>query len=140
MFGLTAIVPQLWFENTDLEYFLLIKLAAILLSCFAIYFLVFGLWGYFMRLKLKDSKVLRYVTDSSYWVYISNMPIVVIIQIILIPCDIPVFLKFMISFFGAFIISMFFYEYFVRYTFIGKFLNGKKYPKKIKKKPVASNV
>ena len=140
LFGLTAIVPQLWFENTDLEYFLLIKLAAILLSCFAIYFLVFGLWGYFMRLKLKDSKVLRYVTDSSYWVYISNMPIVVIIQIILIPCDIPVFLKFMISFFGAFIISMFFYEYFVRYTFIGKFLNGKKYPKKIKKKPVASNV
>ena len=140
LFGLTAIVPQLWFENTDLEYFLLIKLAAILLSCFAIYFLVFGLWGYFMRLKLKDSKVLRYVTDSSYWVYISNMPIVVIIQIILIPCDIPVFLKFMISFFGAFTISMFFYEYFVRYTFIGKFLNGKKYPKKIKKKPVASNV
>lgn len=128
--GLVAIVPQLWFENSELEYYLLIKLAAIFLSCFAIYFLVFGLWGYFIRLKLKDSKVLRYVTDSSYWVYISNTPIVVIIQIILIAYDIPVFLKFMISFFGAFTISMFFYEYCVRYTIVGRILNKSRKRKK----------
>jgi len=118
-----AIVPQLWFESTDLEYYFLLKAVAIVLSCSAIYLLVLGLWGYASRLKLKDSKLLRYVTDSSYWVYLSNMPIVVILQIMIIPLAIPVFLKFLIVFVGAFAISMLTYEYFVRYTIIGGLLN-----------------
>ena len=121
-----AIVPQLWFEHTDLEYYLLLKVVAIVLSCSAIYLLVLGLWGYCSRLKLKDSRLLRYVTDSSYWVYLSNMPIVVVLQIILIPISISVFLKFLIAFIGAFTISMITYEYFVRYTFIGTILNKRR--------------
>jgi len=121
-----AIVPQLWFEHTDLEYYLLLKVVAIVLSCSAIYLLVLGLWGYGSRLKLKDSRLLRYVTDSSYWVYLSNMPTVVVLQIILIPISIPVFLKFLIAFIGAFTISMITYEYFVRYTFIGTILNKRR--------------
>jgi len=121
-----AIVPQLWFESNDLDYYFLLKAVAILLSCSAIYLLVLGLWGYCSRLKLKDSKLLRYVTDSSYWVYLSNMPIVVILQIMIIPLAIPVFLKFLIVFVGAFAISMLTYECFVRYTIIGGLLNKKR--------------
>ena len=126
LFSLGAIVPQIWFENIDIEYYLLIKLGAILFSCSAIYLLVLGLWGYCSCLNLKDSKYLRYITDSSYWVYLSNMPIVVILQIIIIPLSIPVLLKFLIVFLGAFTISMITYEYFVRYTFIGSVLNKKR--------------
>tara|TARA_B100000795_G_C22704140_1_gene400865 strand:+ start:96 stop:950 length:855 start_codon:yes stop_codon:yes gene_type:complete len=121
-----AIIPQFWFERTDLDYYFLLKVVAIVLSCSAIYLLVLGLWGYCSRLKLTDSKYLRYVTDSSYWVYLSNMPIVVVLQIMIIPLAIPVFLKFLIVFIGAFAISMMTYEYFVRYTIIGGLLNKKR--------------
>ena len=124
--SLGAIISQLWFERVDLEYYFLIKVIAILLSCSSIYFLVLGLWGYCSCLNLKDSKYLRYITDSSYWVYLSNMPIVVILHIILIPLNISVFLKFTIAFSGALAISMITYEYFVRYTFIGSVLNKKR--------------
>tara|TARA_B110001452_G_scaffold37271_3_gene28533 strand:+ start:2964 stop:4082 length:1119 start_codon:yes stop_codon:yes gene_type:complete len=124
--SLVAITPQLWFERVDLEYYFLIKVIAILFSCSSIYLLVFGLWGYCSCLNLKDSKYLRYITDASYWVYLSNMPIVVILHIILIPLNISVFLKFMIVLSVALAISMISYEYFVRYTFIGSILNKRR--------------
>ena len=124
--SLGAITTQLWFERVDLEYYFFIKLIAILLSCSSIYLLVLGLWGYCCYLNLKDSKYLSYITDSSYWVYLSNMPIVVIFHIILMPLNISVFLKFMIAFSGALAISMITYEYFVRYTFIGSVLNKRR--------------
>jgi len=54
------------------------------------------------------------------------MPIVVILQIMIIPLAIPVFLKFLIVFVGAFAISMLTYECFVRYTIIGGLLNKKR--------------
>ena len=126
LLSLVAIIPQLWFERVDLEYYFLIKVIAILLSSSSIYLLVFGLWGYCSCLNLKDSKYLSYITDASYWVYLSNMPIVVILHIILIPLNISVFLKFMIAFSVALAISMLTYEYFVRYTFIGSLLNKKR--------------
>lgn len=126
LLAFSAIVPQLWFERTNLDYYSLLKIVAIVLSCSAIYLLVLGLWGYCSRFKLKDTKLLRYVTDSSYWVYLSNMPIVVVLQIIIIPLAIPIFLKFLIVFIGAFAISMMTYEYFVRYTIIGGLLNKKR--------------
>ena len=124
--GLIATLPQIFFERIDLYYYKVIKLLAILLSCSASYLLVIGFWGISYNLRLPDSKTLRYITDSSYWVYIINMPIVTIIQIVLIPFDISIFLKFLIALLSALFISMFSYEYFVRYTFIGTILNKKR--------------
>ena len=124
--GLLATLPQIFFERVDLYYYKIIKLFAIILSCSASYLLVIGFWGIAYNLKLPNSKILRYITDSSYWVYIINMPIVTIIQIVLIPFNISIFLKFIIALLSALFISMLSYEYFVRYTFIGTILNKKR--------------
>ena len=121
-----SIIPQLWFEKTDLFYYTYIKISAIILSCSSIYLLTLGLWGYFSKLELRDSKLLRYLTDSSYWVYLSNMPIVILFHIVLIPLDVSVFLKFIISFVGALSVSFLTYEYLVRYTFVGGILNKRR--------------
>ena len=124
--GFIATLPQLFFERTDLYYYEIIKLLAILLSCSATYFLVIGFWGISYKINFYDSKALRYITDSSYWLYIINMPIVSFIQIILIPFNISIFLKFLITLLIGLFISMISYEYFVRYTFIGTILNKKR--------------
>ena len=127
VFGVFSIIPQLWFTKTDLPYYIYIKSLAIILSCSAIYFLTIGIWGYFSKLQIKDSKILRYLTDSSYWVYLSNMPFVVIFHILFIPLDIPIYVKFIFSFIGALTLSFLTYEFLVRYTFIGGILNKRRF-------------
>ena len=77
-------------------------------------------------MNLKNTSKLRYLTDSSYWVYLSNMPIVMFIHILLVDIDIPVVFKFLIAFSSAFLVSIVSYEYLVRYTIIGKLLNKKR--------------
>ena len=95
--GFIAIFPQLYFENTNLYYYKIIQLLAIILSCSSTYLLVIGFWGIAYKINFSDSKALRYISDSSYWIYIINMPIVAFIQIILISFDISIFLKFIIT-------------------------------------------
>ena len=124
--GLLAIIPQPFFENTNYIYYDFIQAFALISCNISIYFLVFGIWGTFGNLKLKNSKSIRYLTDSSYWVYLSNMPIVMLIQISLVNVPISIYLKFIISFFGALLLSILSYEYMVRYTFIGAILNKKR--------------
>ena len=124
--GLLAIAPQPFFNNQDYIYYSCIETFALISCNISIYFLVFGFWGVFANLNLKESTTIRYLTDSSYWVYLSNMPIVMLIQISLLNVDISIYLKFIISFFGAFLLSMLSYEYLVRYTFVGGILNKKR--------------
>mgnify|MGYP006077760757 CR=1 FL=1 len=124
--GLLAIAPQPFFNHQNHIYYGLIEVFALISCNVSIYFLVFGFWGVFGNLNLKDSKAIRYLTDSSYWVYLSNMPIVMLIQIALMNVDISIYFKFIISFFGAFVLSMLSYEYLVRYSFIGGILNKKR--------------
>jgi len=121
-----AIIPQLYFEQNNHEYYNLIKILAILLYCISSYLIVFGLWGAFHNFSFKESKLLRYLTDSSYWVYIINMPLVAAIQILLISLKISIFLKFLISFITALFLSILSYEYLVRYTILGQLINRKR--------------
>ena len=87
---------------------------------------------HFKHKNFKHSKAIRYLTDSSYWVYLINMPIVAVFQLLLYSVDIPIIFKFLISFSGALIMSIISYEYFVRYTFIGSILSKRKSRNSIK--------
>ncbi len=73
------------------------------------------------------SKTMRYVSDSSYWIYIIHLPLTHFIPGLFHGVNMNVFLKFSISSILITIICLVSYHYVVRGTFIGKFLNGKKY-------------
>jgi hypothetical protein len=124
--GILAIIPQYWFAKHDFEYYELIKISAIILSSSSTHFIVLGFWGFFNSHSLNDSKRLRYLTDSSYWIYLTNMPLVVIFQLILLPIELNVFIKFIVVFLGALAVNLISYEFLVRYTFIGGILNKKR--------------
>ena len=126
VFGVFSIIPQLRFTKTVLSNYVYIKSLAIILSCSAIYFLTIGIWGYFSKLEIKDSKILRYLTDSSYWVYLSNMPLVVIFHILFISLEIPIYV-FILSFTWVNIFGFLTYEFLVRYTYIGGILNKRRF-------------
>ena len=124
--GVLAIVPQLWSQDAGHSHRDLIQTAAIVLGCASTHFLVLGLWGWFGRKTWKDSATLRYFTDASYWVYLSNMPLVMLWHVMLAPLDMSIYVKFPISLFGAFGMSMLTYEYVVRYKWVGAVLNKRR--------------
>jgi glucan biosynthesis protein C len=103
-----------------------------------VWLFVFGITGLFIRYNSKHSKRMRYISDSSYWVYLIHLPLTAIIPAFIWELPLPALVKFIIVLSLTTIICFVTYHYFVRKTFIGKFLNGKKYPSKIK--PVANTV
>jgi ABC-type multidrug transport system ATPase subunit/fucose 4-O-acetylase-like acetyltransferase len=96
----------------------------------SIWYWVFGLIGLAMRFCGKANPVMRYVADSSYWLYLAHMPIVFLLQVLVMDLPWHWTIKFPLivaTSLGVLLVS---YHYFVRPTFIGGVLNGRRYPRR----------
>ena len=89
---------------------------------------VFGTIGFFQDKFSGHRQWVRYIADSSYWIYIAHMPMVPLFQVWISDWSYPGIIKFTVLNVVSFFILFASYHYLVRSTFIGKFLNGKKYP------------
>ncbi len=69
---------------------------------------------------------LRYIADSSYWVYIIHFPVLMLIQIHLVDVEISIWLKFLVSSLLTLSLGLVSYVILVRYTPVGWLLNGRK--------------
>lgn len=92
---------------------------------------VFGIIGLFIRFADKKSAIWRYLSDASYWVYLIHLPFTLYIPGLIAGWPVPAFGKFLIVAITTTIFSFATYHWFVRATFIGLFLNGRKYPRQI---------
>jgi len=90
--------------------------------------LVLGSLNLFQDRFPHHSPVWRYLADSSYWVYLIHLPVVVALQGLIAPWMMPAILKFSLLLFVSGILLFGSYHYLVRSTFIGKALNGRAYP------------
>jgi peptidoglycan/LPS O-acetylase OafA/YrhL len=84
----------------------------------------FGGLGVFMRLFDGRGTVMRYLAESSFWVYLIHVPIVALVQALLLPMAWPVALKFLFVAAVAITLSLLSYEYIVRRSAIGEIVNG----------------
>ncbi|MBN1906664.1 MAG: acyltransferase family protein [Deltaproteobacteria bacterium] len=73
-----------------------------------------------------SNKYVRFISDSSYWIFIIHFPLVTYIQVFLVTAPFSGYLKLIISSAILFFIGLITYRYIVRYTFIGTMLNGKR--------------
>lgn len=90
--------------------------------------------GFAVRHLSGHSPVRRYLADASYWIYIVHLPILIALQTLLAPYLFPWFAKYPLILAVAFAIMLASYQLFVRYSFIGAILNGKKQrPAKVKR-------
>jgi peptidoglycan/LPS O-acetylase OafA/YrhL len=85
---------------------------------------LFGFLGLFLRLFKKEIPALRYLADASYWIYIVHLPLVGLMQILLTPVPFPAAVKFALTLSSAVLFSLWSYQRWVRFTFIGVVLNG----------------
>jgi len=88
---------------------------------------IFGITGLFIRYGSNYSVKMRYISDSSYWVYLLHLPIVIFLPGFIADWPLHALFKLLIVVTGTLVISVATYHYLVRGTFIGQFLNGKKH-------------
>lgn len=87
----------------------------------------FGLIGLGLRFFDGDSASRRYLADASYWIYIVHLPLLFVLQIAVQDWPLHWAVKFPAIMIVALVLLLGSYEAFVRYTFIGEVLNGRRH-------------
>ena len=89
-----------------------------------------GLIGLFTRVLSAPGerlgRIVRYGSDSAYWVYLVHMPIVVMVSIFMLKSELSPELKMLVNMIVSSIVIFASYHLCVRYTPIGTLLNGKR--------------
>ncbi len=78
------------------------------------------------RFLARSNAWLKFCADSSYWVYLIHLPIILFLQTLLIPIALPVLGKLVVVTLVTWLFCLATYVVFVRYTPIGWMLNGKR--------------
>ena len=81
-------------------------------------------FGLFRWLAAAERPWVRYVSDSSYWLYLAHLPLIVVAQRWAIDWDANVHLKFALIVLAATALLLASYHLAVRHTPVGTFLNG----------------
>lgn len=115
--GTFGFVPQLKDEVWN-------SLVANFLQASFAWLMVFGSIGVCQRLLSTENKTMRYISDSSYWLYLAHLPLVLLAQWFVKDMSLPVIVKFAAITVSIFAVLLLTYEYGVRYTLIGRILNG----------------
>jgi glucans biosynthesis protein C len=95
-----------------------------------------GLIGAAVRFMTRANAAVRYIADASYWIYVVHIPVLLVLQALVQPLDLPWFAKYPMTLGISFAIMFVSYDLFVRYSWIGAILNGRKQrPGKAKREP-----
>lgn len=107
------------------------RLGAVLTSGLLAGLLTFAVTGLFLRYLDGYSRVARYLTDGSYWMYLIHLPLLVWMTVWMLDEPWPALGKFAIGQAAVIPILLLSYHYLVRSTAIGAMLNGRRYPRSL---------
>lgn len=88
--------------------------------------MIVALMGAFRAFLAKERRGVRYLSDSSYWLYLAHLPLIIAAQAWIRDWDLPSGVKFFSLTIGVSLLLLITYRLFVRYTLIGTMLNGKR--------------
>jgi hypothetical protein len=86
--------------------------------------MTFGLMGLFRRVWPSESRTMRYLSDSAYWLYLAHLPLIIAAQYAVRDWPLPALAKFLLIVAAVTSFLLFTYQTLVRYTWLGRFLNG----------------
>ena len=94
-----------------------------------VWLMIFGSTGFFIRHFSQPSPTMRYLSDSAYWQYLMHPPIVFAAQLAVAPLAVAWYLKAALVTAVSVPLLLVSYEWFVRHTWVGVILNGRRYAK-----------
>ena len=97
---------------------------AVVLQAIYPWTMAFGFMGLFRRVCARESTTIRYLSDSSYWLYLAHVPLIIGAQLMVRDWPLPSGLKFGLVLVGVTGLLLVVYRYLVRYTGLGRLLNG----------------
>jgi len=83
-----------------------------------------GMIGLFQRWFARPNPTVTWLSDASYWIYLTHLPLVIVLQVMIRDIPLPSFIKFISLIMVTTLILLMTYERFVRYSLIGTMLNG----------------
>jgi peptidoglycan/LPS O-acetylase OafA/YrhL len=83
-----------------------------------------GMISLFQRWFARPNSTITWLSDASYWIYLTHLPLVIVLQVMIRDITLPSFIKFISLIMVTTLILLMAYERFVRYTLIGTMLNG----------------
>jgi len=90
---------------------------------------IFGLIGAAVRFLGKPSARWRYLADASFFVYIVHLPVSYLLATLMMRWPLHWVFKYSAIVLLTTLIALTMYHYLVRATFVGQFLNGRRYPR-----------
>ncbi len=88
--------------------------------------MTFGLMGLFRRYCPSESPKMRYLSDSAYWLYLAHLPLIIAAQYVVRDWPLPALVKFLLIVAVVTAFLLWTYQTLVRYTWLGRFLNGRR--------------
>jgi glucans biosynthesis protein C len=101
----------------------------LLVGSLALVLTIRGFYGLFLRFADNGTYLWRYISDASYWVYLLHLPIAIAAPVVLTGWDAPLMLKMVVAISLVVFLCFTSYDLMVRSTLIGRFLNGRRYPR-----------
>ena len=90
----------------------------------------FGLLGAAVRFLDREHTWIRYLADASYWMYLVHLPLLVLFEIPLADLGWPILVKLLLTWVVTTAVLLVTYELLVRHTWLGAWLNGRRYPRR----------
>lgn len=84
--------------------------------------------GLFLRFGDKPSKVMRFVSDASYWLYLVHLPLVFLFLVVFSVVGLGALATIALSSILTIFLGLLSYKVLVRHTIISNLLNGKRHP------------
>jgi peptidoglycan/LPS O-acetylase OafA/YrhL len=98
----------------------------------AMWCLIFGITGLFLRYFSGHSPLWRYLCDSSYFIYLAHLPVILLLQLVTFHVPQPALIMAPAVLVATTVALLPIYAYAVRPTFLGALLNGRRYPPAIR--------
>lgn len=130
--GLAAVLLPLSLYASHLEYThpadeLGFHIFAVMLHALCTWALIWLFVGIALRYFDRPTPWVLYASQSSYWVFLLHLPVVCLAAWLLVPVDVSALLKFLVVSGVTTLVCFTTYHYWVQDTWLGVFLNGKRF-------------
>ena len=100
------------------------RTAAVVLQVIYAWMMTSGFIGLFRKLCTRENNTIRYVSDSSYWLYVTHVPLIIVTQLAVRDWPLASGVKYFLVLLAVTGLLLLIYQFLVRYTWLGRLLNG----------------